>query len=519
MRGRLNYSGIIVAGIGFFLTRFTVTIAIDDPVRFYAAGVLPLLLGLGVAAFGVALMVADVEASLVRTTALWCVIGAGTMAVLVLLTLIGSTGGTLPRPAALRSQLYLSNFLIGGSLGGTLTGLYAARTQRQRRELREQTNRLEVLNRLLRHEVLNAVTVIQGYAAWAGEHDTDDAEIIEQHSTDIATTIEEVRYLTRTTSQDAGGESVDVSDCLDRSIETVSDRHPAATISVGDRPGSVQVQATERVEQVFENLLDNAIVHATSDEPTVCVSVDETATHVSISVADEGPGLPDPQQVLLESGEITDFDDPRDGYDLNIVRLLVESFGGTIDTEVTDTGSTITVTLARPTGTEIGFEPSRSGITGIRLDVPHLAVTLGAAILAGVAYGIVSEQLGGSVAAIGVFYGISDPVIGWVTHEFHSAVFAFIYAGLVSVAPTAYRDHLPAFVAIGIVWALVLWAAAAGVIAPLWLRLLGFQVPIPNLTGVLLAAHVVWGITLGLFTGLGYRYVSPRLRRLGRTFE
>lgn len=41
--GRVNYSGLVVAGIGFFLTRFTVTLAFEDPVRFYLAGVVPQL--------------------------------------------------------------------------------------------------------------------------------------------------------------------------------------------------------------------------------------------------------------------------------------------------------------------------------------------------------------------------------------------------------------------------------------------------------------------------------------------
>jgi two-component system OmpR family sensor kinase len=53
MRSRLNYSGLVVAGLGFFLTRFTVTLALyENPVRFYLAGVVPLAIGLGLATFG-----------------------------------------------------------------------------------------------------------------------------------------------------------------------------------------------------------------------------------------------------------------------------------------------------------------------------------------------------------------------------------------------------------------------------------------------------------------------------------
>ncbi|MFP4626777.1 MAG: hypothetical protein ACLFNI_09335 [Natronomonas sp.] len=36
MSYRVHYSGLVIAGIGFFLTRFTVTLALyEDPVHFY----------------------------------------------------------------------------------------------------------------------------------------------------------------------------------------------------------------------------------------------------------------------------------------------------------------------------------------------------------------------------------------------------------------------------------------------------------------------------------------------------
>jgi len=78
MDTHLNYSGFVIAGIGFFLTRFTVTLAVsNDPTRFYIAGVIPLALGLSLASFGVVLAVADVDSEFVRTTASWCVVGTG----------------------------------------------------------------------------------------------------------------------------------------------------------------------------------------------------------------------------------------------------------------------------------------------------------------------------------------------------------------------------------------------------------------------------------------------------------
>jgi signal transduction histidine kinase len=511
MGARLNYSGFVIAGVGFFLTRFTVTLAIGDPVRFYLAGVVPLLLGLGLAAFGVALTVANVEPSLVRTTAVWCVIGAGSMLVLVVLTLLGSTDGAL-NLAAIRSQTALSNFLIGGSVGGTLTGLYASRNRRQRDELRQQTNRLWVLNRLLRHEILNAVTIIRGYATLDREG-TDDGERIEEYSATIEQTIEEVKHLTRTAgAEEVPTGTVDLGTHLASSVESIREAFPDAEISVEVPEEDLSVRANERLGQVFTPLIENAVVHATQEVPSVDVRVTRTLSTVRVSITDEGPGLPERQRRLLETGEIEEFDDPTTGFDLNLVRLLVENYGGRIETDVA-AGSTVAVVLQRAGDSETSVEASRTRLTGVRPATPHLVVTLAASVLAGIPYGVAAEQLGGSVSAIGVFYGVNNPVVGWLTHEFHSAVFGFAFAGIVSLAPARYRNHLPAYVAIGIGWALTLWTLAAGFVAPIWLNLLGIAVPVPSFSNVLLVSHLAWGISLGVLTALGYEYVTPRLAR------
>jgi signal transduction histidine kinase len=508
MGARVNYSGLVVAGVGFVLTRFTVTLAIyESPVRFYVGGVVPMALGLGLAAFGVALTVADVDASLARTTALWCCVGVGGMLTLTVLTLVGTTGGGVPDFATVRSRTYLSNYLIGGSVGGTLTGLYAARNRRQRGELRRQRNRLEVINRMLRHEVLNAVTVIRGYATTRGEG-LDGEAVIEERSTAIERTVEEVKHVARRTGDAPAGGAVDLGACLEASVEAVRESHPDVDVSVGPVPSDLTVRADERLPRVVTHLLENAVVHARDDSPAVDVTA--TGSRVRISVTDDGPGLPERQRTLLETGDIEEFDDPRTGFGLNLVRLLVEGYGGTIETAVEGTGTTVSVVLARGRSETAGVRPSQSELAGVRPAVPHLLVTLVAAVVAGVPYGIVSEHLGGSVAGIGVFYGAADPVVGWLTHEFHSVVFGFVFVGLVSLAPERYRSDAVAYVVIGVAWSLVLWAVAASVVAPLWLQLLGIPVPVPNVSLRLLASHLVWGVFLAVLTVLGYGFVTER---------
>jgi two-component system OmpR family sensor kinase len=519
MGPRLNYSGLVVAGVGFFLTRFTVVLALDvDPLRFYLGGIVPLALGLGLAAFGVGLTVADLDPSYVRTTAVWCVVGAATMLLLVVLTLLGSAPDAMADLQTVRSRTYLSNFLIGGSIGGTLTGLYAARNRRQREALRQNASRLSVLNRLLRHEVLNSVAVIKGYVGADAEEAPAADAIIAEHATVIEETIDDVKHLTRD-PQTTGPERtpVDLSSHLDDAVAAVQQRHPDADVTV-EAPGEATVLADERLSAVFEQLLENAIQHADTTPPSAAITVSTTARTVRVGVVDGGPGLPDRQRRLLEDGEIGEFDDPESGFGLNLVRLLVESYGGSVETAVGPDGSTITVVLGQPSGDD-PLRNDGAGFGGIRPSAPHLVVALAAALLAGVAYGLVAEASGGSVAFIGVYYGVQSPVVGWLTHEFHSVVFGFAYAGLLSLVPAETRRRTWTYVGVGAGWGAVLWFLAAGFVSPIWLRLLGEPRPVPTLSPWLLVTHLVWGVSLGLLTAAGYAYAVPWLRGVGERLQ
>lgn len=510
----VNYSGLIIAGIGFFLTRFTVTLALyEDPVRFYFAGVIPLALGLGLAAFGVAVTVANIDAAIVRMMALWCVIGTATMFVFAAFTVLGSTAGESVTLTEALSQSHLSNFLIGGSIGGTFTGLYASRNRHQQHKLRKQSNRLIILNRMLRHEVLNGITAIQGHASLASSDSVSAEDVIKERCGAIEETINDVKYLTRQADyQDDISVPIDLEESLQASVEEVSDRYPDVDITVGDAPEvGLAVLADDQLTQVFSHLLENAIVHGDDLHPSVEITTQNSTVRVSIS--DTGHGLPASQQALLETGDIDEYDNPRTGFGLNLVRLFIEEYGGEIEVDANESGTTISVLLPRAIRTPDGFGPDMRDVTEIRPAIPHLLVSLGAALMAGVFYGMASEGLGGSVAGIGVFYGAADPVVGWITHEFHSVVFGFVYIGLISLTSQVRQTRVSTFLGVGIGWALLLWAGAAGIIAPIWLRLLGISASIPNISGVLFVSHMVWGVSLALLTVAGYRVVLPRVSR------
>ncbi|WP_436935834.1 ATP-binding protein [Halovenus marina] len=504
----VSLSGLLIALIGFALTRFTVTLAANDSaVQFLFAGIAPLVLGLSLAAFGVILSVGAYDRELVRTTAVWCVLGTATMGVLVVMTILG-TQPDLMAMGEVRDQTYLSNFLIGGAVGGTLTGLYAARNRRHRRELRRQANRLVLLNRLLRDKVINAATAIKGHSELlTDQHRADSAAVVSDQAQNVIDIVEDIKYISETADRSSitlG--SVDVVTCLDEEIERIREEYPAAEIEWTPPTTEISVRANAQLAEVFRQLLENSVAYSDAETPRVRVSVTPSPSDVVVDISDKGPGLPAEQQALLERGEIAEFDDPTTGFGLNIVRLLTESFDGTITTAVDD-GTTVSVRLPRAgenaatnsrTLTTPGVEPSRIGLTIVT------------ALVAGVAMTVAMNAVGGSLPIIGALYGIQNPVVGMISHEFHSVVFGLVYAGILSVGSARLTSGLRNRLLIAVAFGLVLWLFAAGVVMPFWLQLVGIPASVLNLTATSLFGHVVWALTLGTLYQYGDRWLIDR---------
>ena len=499
---RLTLSGLWVAAIGFFTTRFTVTLAAyEQPTQFFLAGVVPLILGLLLAIFGVALVVGAFDPTYVRTVALWCTVGMLSMFVLVVLTLLGSNPSGLGSIGSVTSKVYLSNFLIGGSILGTLIGLYAAENSQHQLELRQQANRLVTLNRILRHEVLNAITVIRGSTEVIQSSGDTDEPIghIEQKSDHVVDTIEDVKYLTQTERSEQGGiYPSDLARTVDDTIETIEERYPGASVNYS-RSGNdgVQVWADSRLSHVLYHLVENAIVHNDDSNPSVDIELAVGRDVACVRITDSGPGLPEDQRRILEEGAIPDHDDPRTGFGTNLARMFVERYGGDISTDQRAGGTMIEVELRRVTESA----PPTQTPTDVRsygLEPSQLVTAVGAALVAGGAMGVVIQAMAGVVPIIGALYGVPDPFIGWITHEFHSVVFGLVFAGLILVAPQRYSSSVFGYLGVGLAWSTFLWLFAAGVVMPVWQNLIGIPAPIPHLTPPALVGHLIWGSTLGV---------------------
>jgi Bacteriophytochrome (light-regulated signal transduction histidine kinase) len=263
-----RYGGFGIATIGFLLTRIFVaeTISVNMPLSFLLVSLPPLLIGLGVTVFGVILAVGRFSPTYVRTVTIWCGLGVFGLVLLLIATqfrsiLVGGMGPTLGD-----AELLVGNLLLGGAVGGILLGDRYAANARKRRKLTRTANRAAFVNRLLRHDVLNAAAIIEGHADLLAETPTrtESVTAIDNAAATIKHTVTDVGRIA-SPNEERTLSSVPLAKTLNDTVDELRSTYPDRPIRVDAVAEELTVVADDRLDIVFEELIDNAIVHG--DDP------------------------------------------------------------------------------------------------------------------------------------------------------------------------------------------------------------------------------------------------------------
>lgn len=248
------------------------------------------------------------------------------------------------------------DYLVKGTVTSELlfrTTRYALERTRNRHTLLEANHRLALLNRIVRQDIRNDVSMIVGWGDQLRTRiDSDDEPALEailqaaNHAVELTDTAAEV--MDALSIEDVSLEPCDLYSILEAEVTRLRRERDVNVTITGNTQDPVIVYASPMLASVFAHLLTNAVDHSDRATPTVTVTVDLTADEVSVVIADDGVGIPDAQKEALADPN-AHFDDRSGiGVGLYLVLTLLETFGGTLELEDNyPRGTSVTVTLER----------------------------------------------------------------------------------------------------------------------------------------------------------------------------
>jgi two-component system OmpR family sensor kinase len=502
IRYRFKPAGVVIAVLAFALTRFFVAeaMATSTSTVGFLLGQGPFLVaGLCITLVGVGLAISTVEPEYVGRVATWSILGVGLMVVVLASTLFDSAlTGTASTPLDIR---LISKILIGGLVGGTITGFAIARSRSHEAAISHQNQRLVLLNRLLRHHVLNKANIISGYSNSNADSPAFDTNILERSANHITETIEGVTELTQAQSRNDGPRMQ--SDLLTVVKEVIDDTAGSSNdqrIEVDIAPENT-IFSTKGTERALCHLLTYLRDRIQSTEASLSISTVKTNGSLGLQFKSDASLLSPQDHSLLNSASLPDYDDPNVGFELPMARLLLEQAGASITTTEEPPAEWVdSITVWFPSRGASSRYNSRSLMRPPR----ELLLAATAGVAAGVVMGVFIQFAANQIAVIGALYASESAIVGWITHLFHSAVFGVVFAASCSIwIFDQWLESFWQYVALGALYSIVLWLVAASIVMPLWLTLAGSPTPVPSFRLWSLGGHLVWGVVLGaLFWGL-----------------
>jgi PAS domain S-box-containing protein len=210
------------------------------------------------------------------------------------------------------------------------------------RQLERRTEQLEVLNRVVRHDIRNDMTVVLAWLEELATHVDEGGRDSLQRVRDASEHVVELTEIARehvevvVGDREVDPQPVRLDTTLREELDRRRESYPEATIDVDTPIPETRVLADEMLASVFRNLVNNAVQHNDEAEPAVHVGATEHDDTVTVRVADNGPGVPDAQKAQIFGKGERGLDSPGSGIGLYLVHTLVDQYGGSVHVEDVD---------------------------------------------------------------------------------------------------------------------------------------------------------------------------------------
>lgn len=195
--------------------------------------------------------------------------------------------------------------------------------EEERKRNEELSRMISLINRILRHDTLNALTTALTYMEIY--KDTGEETFCHNVRSQIERAVNIVKNLKNFEEVVKSGE-----------LKIMSVKSVAEEVAKGfsipiSIEGDCEVVADDGLRVIFENIFQNAVQHAETDR--VEVKIKKSGSYAEIRIADFGKGIPDEVKPRIFEEGFTYGEKASTGLGLYIVKRLVERYSGEIKVE------------------------------------------------------------------------------------------------------------------------------------------------------------------------------------------
>jgi len=192
-------------------------------------------------------------------------------------------------------------------------------------QLEDNKKHLELINKILRHDLLNNLTVIRSGYRLFKENDDDDilAESFEYVERSLHL-IERMKQLESFIEKRRDLLPIN----LNMHLRDIIKKYKNIDFTIR---GSSHIMADEAIESVFDNIIRNAIIHGKTK--SVIIDIKKKDKKCIVRVIDEGKGIPVEIQDRIFDKDFKSGETGHTGIGLHIVKSAMDRYGGKVSVE------------------------------------------------------------------------------------------------------------------------------------------------------------------------------------------
>lgn len=214
----------------------------------------------------------------------------------------------------------------------------------------QQKEYIGVLNRILRHNLRNRLTVIIGNTEIIKNSDNiDNIDNIDEKIKNISDSAERVKKLVEESdtirdiieSDESNTRSVQLQPILYDAVDSTIDSLGRGKVEV-DCSDDIYVNAGSKLNIAIESLIDNSIRYNTSKNPKVDINCEVISeSEVKIKIKDNGPGIPPQEADIINRNKEINQLNHGSGLGLWMVKWVIKNYNGDIKIKKPKSGGTL----------------------------------------------------------------------------------------------------------------------------------------------------------------------------------